>query len=98
MDTVLYSIKKSDGEMMIPNAEKFKQSLESIFAIARENGQEYIDVISGELHSQVGGYPSSNHRMPTCCSVMRQKMKPNDQELSAPPKGKGAELRIRYYL
>jgi hypothetical protein len=83
---------------VIPTAETFKQALESIFGVARENGKGYVDVVSGVLHTRVGGYPSPNHRMPTCCSVMRQKMKPSDQELSTPPKGKGAELRVRYYL
>ncbi|MCP3775215.1 hypothetical protein NLX71_18245 [Paenibacillus sp. MZ04-78.2] len=83
---------------MTPNAQTFRKALETIFSDARERGQEYVDVVSGELHAKIGGYPSSNHRMPTCCSVMRQHMKAADMELSAPPKGKGAELRIRYYL
>jgi hypothetical protein len=83
---------------MIPNAKIFRQTLEAMFTEARERGQEYVDVVSGELHAKVGGYPSPNHRMPTCCSVMRQLMKSTDQELSAPPKGRGAELRIRYYM
>lgn len=83
---------------MIPTVETFREVLESILTNARENGKKYVVVNSGELHSRVGGYPSPNHRMPTCCSVMKQKMKPSDQELSAPPKGKGAELKIKYYL
>lgn len=83
---------------MIPTAENFKEALKSIFAAARVNGKEYVIINSGELHSRVGGYPSPNHRMPTCCNVMRQNMNPSDQVLSAPPKGKGAELKIKYYL
>lgn len=83
---------------MIPNAKTFRQALETIFIDARERGLDYVDVVSGELHAKVGGYPSSNHRMPTCCSVMRQQMKVFDKELFVPPKGKGAELKIRYFL
>jgi len=83
---------------MIPNARTFRNALENLFLEAQGRGLEYVDVVSRKLHATVGGYPSSNHRMPTCCSVMRQHMKATDLELSAPPKGKGAELRIRYYL
>lgn len=83
---------------MIPTAETFREALESIFTAARKNGKEYVIVNAGELHSRVGGYPTPNHRMPMCCSVMKQKMKPLDHVLSVPPKGKGAELKIKYYL
>ncbi|WP_168124034.1 HNH endonuclease [Paenibacillus sp. HB172176] len=83
---------------MIPTAQTFREALETLLSDARERGKEYVDVVSGELHAKVGGYPSSNHRMPTCCSVMKQQMKVSDKELFAPPKGKGAELKIRYFL
>jgi 5-methylcytosine-specific restriction protein A len=56
-----------------------------------------VDVNSGDLHRQVGGYPGRNHRMPVCCEVMYGKMKGDDAVLSAPPKGKGASLTIRYF-
>ena len=58
---------------------------------------EYIDLVSGDIHRAVGGYPSNNHRMPVCCEVMYAKMQGNDRVISAPPKGKGATLKIRYY-
>jgi 5-methylcytosine-specific restriction protein A len=58
----------------------------------------YTDVTAGELHRRVGEYPGPNHRMPVCCSVMRQAMTHRDHEVCAPPKGNGASLRIRYYL
>lgn len=83
---------------MVPNADMFDKAIETIFATERGLGKKYVDVAAGKLHAHVGGYPSPNHRMPTCCSVMRRKMKSSDQLLSSPLKGKGAELKIRYYL
>lgn len=58
---------------------------------------EYIDLNSGEIHREVGGYPSNNHRMPICCEIMYASMKGSDYVLSAPPKGQGASLTIRYF-
>lgn len=58
---------------------------------------EHIDLISGNIHRAVGGYPGSNHRMPVCCEVMYDRIKGDDEVIVAPPKGKGATLKIRYY-
>ncbi len=83
---------------MIPRAEHFKQRLDAIIERARKNGKSHIDVLSADLHADAGGFPSRNHRMPTCCSVMRQKMNPTDLVLYEPKKGAGATLKIRYIL
>lgn len=58
---------------------------------------EYIDLTSGAVHRATGGYPGTNHRMPVCCDVMYAAMRGDDKVLSAPPKGKGASLSIRYF-
>ena len=81
-----------------PFAKDFKTKIDNIFQSAQQNAQQYIDINSGDLHRQVGGYPGHNHRMPNCCSVMRQYMKPGDKILNGPPSGQGASLIIRYYL
>jgi hypothetical protein len=80
------------------NAAIFRQALKNILQQAQAQGQPFVDVLAGNLHRQVGGYPGKNHRMPLCCSVMRSMMMPGDQVLQAPPKGQGASLRIRYKL
>lgn len=59
--------------------------------------KEYIDLNSGDIHRQVGGYPGKNHHMPTCCDTMYQTMKGSDEVISSPPRGKGASLTVRYY-
>lgn len=81
-----------------PNAEDFQKRLEGILRDAQQQGENFVDIKSGDLHRKVGGYPGSNHRMPICCRVMRKEMKSADKILEAPPKGDGATLIIRYYL
>jgi len=83
---------------MPPTAQDFQNELNKIFQEAQQQGKSYVDIKSGELHRQVGGYPGHNHRMPVCCRVMRRNMKPQDQILQEPPSGQGATLVIRYKL
>jgi 5-methylcytosine-specific restriction protein A len=85
---------------MPPNAEDFERQLFELIRNAREQRQQFIDVVSGELHRQVGGYPANdgNHRMPVCCEVMKNIMQDGDEILYSPDSGQGATLRIRYHL
>ncbi len=83
---------------MAPNREDFQKKLYSIFRQAEQQGKNYIDVKSGDLHKMVGGYPGKNHRMPICCGAMKKEMKSTDKVLDEPPKGQGATLLIRYHL
>ena len=55
---------------MSPTAWDFQNQLMAILNGARQSGQPYIDVESGNLHRQVGGFANSNHKMPVCCEVM----------------------------
>ena len=80
-----------------PKAEDFREEIQQRINNARRLGQEYVDIISGDVHKKLGGYPGQNHRMPTCCMVMYSLMKPTDKVLSKPSKGKGASLKIRYF-
>ncbi|MXY35106.1 MAG: HNH endonuclease [Boseongicola sp. SB0664_bin_43] len=83
---------------MRPAAEDFRAALRNRFERATEAGKKSLEVRSGELHKEVGGYPGLDHRMPTCCDVMRGEMTKADELVSAPPKGKGASVVIRYRL
>ena len=76
----------------------FDTALSRRFAEAIAVGATHLDVKSGPLHREVGGYPEKGHSMPVCCSVMRKMMGDNDVVLAEPPKGKGATLLIRYVL
>jgi hypothetical protein len=82
-----------------PTANDFYRALDELFQEAAEQHRPYIDVISGDLHQLVGGYPNEgNHRMPVCCGCMRKKMQARDQILAQPPEGNGATLCIRYFF
>ncbi len=61
-------------------------------------GMKFVEVRSGDVHRELGGYPGPNHRMPDCCQVMRRLMTGTDSILEAPPKGNGATLVVRYAL
>lgn len=82
----------------MPSAEEFKRMMANILKKALEEGRDHIDINSGDLHRRVGGYPGPNHRMVVCCQVMYDTRRIGDEILSAPPKGRGASLTIRYRL
>lgn len=62
----------------MPTASDFRTLLEQKLRLAQIQGYTYIDITAGELHRELGGYPNSNHRMSTCCDVMRQHMRVGD--------------------
>ncbi|MBI4202121.1 MAG: DUF2442 domain-containing protein [Chloroflexi bacterium] len=79
-------------------AEDFRKALRTKLSEASEKGTPFLDVNSGALHRELGGYPGPHHQMPTCCNVMRQEMRDGDLIVEEPPKGRGANLTIRYKL
>jgi len=89
---------RSAPQSLPPTMNNFQKELADLFSRALEDGRTSIKVNSGELHRALGGYPGSNHRMPVCCDAMYQEMRAGDRILSAPAKGKGASLTIRYLL
>ena len=84
--------------MTTPGADDFRAALLRQLAEAEKNGEAHCEVKAGDLHREVGGYPDAEHRMPTCCGVMRQAMTGKDRILEAPGSGYGANLLIRYML
>ena len=74
---------------MSPTAWDFQNQLMAILNGARQSGQSYIDVESGNLHQRVGGHANSNHKMPVCCEVMRRMMRVGDSVLSETTSGTG---------
>lgn len=58
---------------------------------------DFVELTSGDIHREIGGYPGRNHRMPSCCIAMKEFMLDNDIIIRQPKKGKGATLTIRYY-
>jgi hypothetical protein len=83
---------------MRPTAWDFRNKLTVILNMARQKGDPYVDVESGHLHNQVGGYPNSNHGLPICCDVMKRMMRAGDSIVAEAPTGHGSTLTIRYFL
>jgi 5-methylcytosine-specific restriction protein A len=79
-------------------AEGFRVALNSVFIAAQRRGEGTVEVSAKDLHRRAGGYQSSNHRLPTCCDVMRSEMRDGDIVVQEPPKGRGASLTIRYII
>lgn len=83
---------------MLPTTGDFEKLIRQKFDSAIKQGKDYVDIVSGDIHRELGGYPGKNHRMPCCCTVMYSLMKNDDIVIYAPKKGKGATLKIRYKL
>ena len=64
--------------MTNPTTKDFEEKLSKIFRKAKNEGKSHIDIVSGDLHRSVGGYPKYSHRMKNCCRVMKKVMKKID--------------------
>jgi hypothetical protein len=84
--------------MALPSASDFEAEVRSRWFAAQQSGTTFVDIESGDVHRNLGGYPGNNHRMPVCCEVMRRLLGPRDTVLTEPPKGQGASLLVRYAL
>ena len=79
--------------------EVFLKKLHEIFIEETRLGHSDVTIVSGELHKMIGGYPGINHRMPVCCSAMREVVQENrDIIVHSPESGNGATLTISYAL
>ena len=78
--------------------QRFREEIGLRLSEASKAGRNYLDLNSGQIHRDLGGYPGKGHKMASCCDVMREIAKPGDRVISSPPKGKGASLTIRYQL
>ena len=83
---------------MTHTAEQFRLQLDKLLFEAKRLGFVAVEIKAGNLHRLVGGYPGPGHAMPTCCEVMRKRMKASDLIVAQPPKGNGASLIVRYQL
>ena len=70
---------------------------EEIARRLRRSVLPYTDLVSRDIHIACGGYPGPGHHMPQCCQAMYNMMRGNDEIISAPPSGKGAYVKVRYY-
>ena len=64
---------------------------------AKERGMASVVVKAGDLHKLAGDYPG-DHRMRSCCRVMKENMKESDEILPNDLKEDGASFQARYNL
>lgn len=75
-------------------ADDIRQYIEKLFPKAKMAGQDYIDLVSGDIHKQLG----LKNRMPQVCGIMYKTMRPGDEILHTTPSGQSSTIKIRYYL
>jgi hypothetical protein len=75
-------------------ADDVRQYIDKLFQEAKMRGEDYIDLVSGDIHKQLG----MKNRMPQVCRIMYEKMIPGDEVLHTTPSGKSSTIKIRYNL
>lgn len=75
-------------------ADDIRQYIDKLLRKAKMRGKEYIDLVSGDVHKQLG----LKNRMPQVCKIMYEKMKPGDKILHTTPSGMSSTIKIRYYV
>jgi hypothetical protein len=75
-------------------ADDVRQYIEKLLQEAKMIGEDYIDLVSGDIHKQMG----MKNRMPQICRIMYEKMMPGDEVLHTTPSGKSSTIKIRYDL
>lgn len=75
-------------------ADDIRKYIDQLFQESRQQGKEYIELVSGSIHNYLG----MENRMPQVCRIMYEKMKQGDELLHTTPSGKSSTIKIRYYL
>lgn len=78
------------------STDHFRQGLLAQMGRAAKGGCIDVLINSGELYRSLGGYPGSEHGMPSCCDAMQTEMKSGDIMLVE--RANGAGMTVRYLL
>jgi hypothetical protein len=60
--------------MSVPTKSDFINTINQLKIQSRTLGYEYIEILSSDLHRNLGSYPGPNHRMASCCDAMYDSM------------------------
>jgi len=88
---------EKEGNLMKPQrttTDEISLYIDKLLYEAKKRGEKYIDLVSGEIHKQLG----LKNRMPQVCEVMYKKMRQKDEILHTTPSGRSSTIKIRYYL
>ncbi|OIQ10643.1 hypothetical protein MTCOM_05780 [Moorella thermoacetica] len=75
-------------------ADDIRKYIDKLLQEAKRRGEDYIDLVSGDIHKQLG----MKNRMPQVCRIMYEKMQAGDKVIHTTPSGKSSTIKIRYYL
>jgi hypothetical protein len=91
-----YGAQLASEDRPMVSIDHFRQELSA--QLGRAAAQNFADILitSGDLYRSLGGYPGSDHGMPTCCDAMEAEITPGDIILVE--KSTGAGMTVRYYL
>ncbi len=78
----------------VKTTDDVRQYINKLLQEAKLRGEDYIDLVSGDIHRQLG----MRDRMPLVCSAMYEEMMPGDIVLQTTPSGQSSTIKIRYYL
>ena len=81
---------------MFPSTLDFENLITFILRTSQAYSLPFKILTARELHTFVGGYPGTNHRIPNCCNAMRNLMVNEDEIIGNP--NDGANFTIKYKL
>ena len=87
-------VTNSEENKVRVTANNVRTHIDSLFQTANEQRMEFIELISGDIHRNLG----MKNAMPQVCRIMYEKMSPGDEVLHTTPSGKSSTIKIRYYL
>lgn len=73
---------------------EIRDYIATLLTRSKENGKPYIDLVSGQIHRELG----LKNSMPSVCHAMRQVQKSGDTVLRTTPSGNSSTITIRYFL
>lgn len=85
---------KNKTENTKVSIDEISNFINNILEQAREDKLKYIDLVSGEIHKNMG----LKNKMPSVCAAMYKARKGNDEILKTTPSGKSSTIVIRYYI
>lgn len=92
VDSVMVVAEATDSQRK--TADDVRWYIDKLLQKAKMIGEDYIDLVSGDIHKQMG----MKNRMPQVCRIMYEKMMPGDEVLHTTPSGKSSTIKIRYDL
>jgi hypothetical protein len=62
----------------VPTKDEFRSEIRSQLRGAELRGATFLEINSGLVHRKIGGYPGTNHQMPSCCDAMYEVKRAGD--------------------